>query len=99
MSKSKSLFVTILVAVLVAALDFCLWRINKLGFVILSGSLAVYGYYGLAKAFSQWRRSKDEEPLQLPEMHAEPVGVSPEFTATFDEIMAEVEAERNEAVS
>ena len=92
MSKSKSTAVTILFAVMLAALDFCLWRINKIGFVILTGTLALYGYWQAAVAFSAWLAVKPEEPL-APVVASEVDLLPEDFSATVEEIMAEVQRE------
>lgn len=93
MSKSKASIVTILFAVMLAALDFCLWRINKVGFVILTGTLALYGYFQAAAAFSAWLAVAPEEKLDLPIMAGEPELLPEDFSATVDDIMREVEDE------
>lgn len=97
MSKNKSIFVTALFAVMLAAIDAGMFKLFPLGFFVLTGILALFGFWQLSKAFMGWLVYHDE-PLALPEIRTEPVGVDEGFTATFDEIMAEMEAER-EAVS
>ena len=96
MSKSKSVFVTALFAVMLAAIDAGMYKLFPLGFFVLTGALALFGFWQLSKMFLGWLLH-NEEPLALPEIHAEPVGLDEGFTATFDEIMAEMEAERREA--
>ena len=92
MSKSKVSIVTVLFAVMLAALDFCLWRINKVGFVILTGTLALYGYYEAARTFSAWLAVKPEEPLE-PVLTCEQDLLPEDFSATVEEIMQEVQRE------
>lgn len=94
MNKKKASTVTVIFAVMLAAIDIGLYKLYPIGFAILTGILALFGFWELAQVFSSWLTEKEEEPLSLPEMTGEPIGVSPEFSATFDEIMAEVEAER-----
>ena len=92
MNKSKSVFVTTLFAVMLAGLDFCLWKINMVGFVILTGVLALYGYYEAARTFAAWLTEKDEPRLE-PVMTTEMSLLPEDFSATVEEIMKEVQDE------
>ena len=92
MSKNKSIFVTALFAVMLAAIDAGLYKLFPIGFVLLTGTLALYGFWQLAKAFMGWLVYHDE-PLALPEIRTEPVGVDEGFTQTWEEIMKEVQNE------
>lgn len=91
MSKNKSVFVTVLFAVMLAGLDFCLWRINMVGFVILTGTLALFGYWEAARTFSAWLSEKEETKLEPVMTTAEPSLLPDDFAATVEEIMAEVQ--------
>ena len=95
MSKNKSVFVTTLFVVMLGCLDFCLWRINLVGFVLLTGALALYGYYEAARTFSAWLTAKDEPELAPPTVSdLATVDLLPEdFSATVEEIMKEVQGE------
>ena len=92
MSKSKSVFVTALFAVMLAAIDAGMYKLFPLGFFVLTGALALYGFWQLSKGFLGWLLH-NEEPLALPEIHAEPVDLDEEFTQTWEEIMKEVQNE------
>lgn len=92
MSKRKSVFVTALLAVLVASLDVCLFSINKIGFAALTGTLALYGYTRIALDFCGWLKQEPKEPvanLELPEIS----GIGDEeisIDSIIDEIQKEV---------
>lgn len=93
MNPKKARAVTILFAVMLAALDFCLWRINKIGFVILTGTLALYGYYEAARTFSAWLAVKPEDEL-APVVASDVDLLPPDFSATVEDIMREVQNEQ-----
>ncbi|MBP5462198.1 MAG: hypothetical protein J6Y20_08755 [Lachnospiraceae bacterium] len=95
MSKNKSVFVTALFAVMLGCLDFCLWKINLVGFVLLTGALALYGYYEAARTFAAWLAEKNEPELDPPSIaNLATVDLLPEdFSATVEEIMKEVQDE------
>lgn len=92
MSKSKSVFVTALFAVMLAAIDAGMYKMFPLGFFVLTGVLALFGFWQLSKGFLGWLLH-NEEPLALPEIHAEPVGLDEGFTPNLEEIMKEVRDE------
>lgn len=94
MSKNKSVFVTVLFAVMLAAIDACMLKLWPIGFGIITGTLAGLGYYKLACVFNKWLSHTDEEPLSLPEVRAQPVAVSrdEEINFTYDDIKADLEA-------
>lgn len=96
MTTKKAKIVTAVFAVMLAGLDFCLWRVNLIAFVVLTGALALFGYWEAARTFSAWLSEKPEEPaLDLPKVTSyTPVDQLPEdFSATVEEIMAEVQRE------
>lgn len=92
MSKSKSVFVTALFAVMLAAIDAGMYKLFPIGFFVLTGVLALFGFWQLSKRFQGWLLH-NEEPLALPEIHAEPVGLDESFTPNLEEIMKEVRDE------
>lgn len=95
MKKNKAVFVTVLFATMLGCLDFCLWKINMIGFVLLTGALALYGYYEAARTFSAWLTEKSDPELAPPTLSdLAPVDLLPEdFSATVEEIMKEVQGE------
>lgn len=96
MNKSKSVFVTALFAVMLAAIDAGMYKLFPLGFFVLTGALALFGLLGLAVVFSSWLAEKPEEPaLDLPTVaNFTPDDQLPEdFGATVEEIMREVQSE------
>lgn len=93
MSKKKATTVTVIFAVMLAGLDFCLWKVNLIAFVVLTGALALFGYWEAARTFSAWLSEKPEEPL-APVVACEQDLLPEDFSATVEDIMREVEAER-----
>ena len=68
MIKSKTTFVTILIALMLAVIDAGLFKLCMPAFVILTGALALYGYFKGAADFCGWLRSEDSlVTLELPE--------------------------------
>ena len=91
MDKKKSLFVTVLFAVMLAGLDYCLWRISTLGFLILTGALALYGYWMAAGAFYACLIAAPEDKLEPPVVLGEADLLPEDFSMTVEEIIKEVE--------
>ena len=98
MSKKKASTVTVIFAIMLAAIEFGLLKLYPIGFAILTGVLAGFGFCELAKLFSSWLSDKEEEPLALPTITADTVDLGPEFTATYESIKAELEAENEKAI-
>lgn len=98
MSKKKASTVTVIFAIMLAAIEFGLLKLYPIGFAILTGVLAGFGFCELAKLFSSWLAEEQaEEPLSLPTITEETVDLGPEFTATYESIIAELEAENEKA--
>lgn len=94
MSKRKSIFVTALLATLIAALDFCLWKVNLIAFVALTGALALYGFIRCAVDFSGWLNkepSTEEHALELPDFNLD-TDAQITYEAIRDEVMKEGKA-------
>lgn len=69
MIKSKTTFVTILIALMLAIIDAGLFKLCMPAFVILTGALALYGYFRGAADFCGWLRREDTLfALELPEV-------------------------------
>ena len=94
MEKRKANIVTLVFAVMLAGLDFCLWRINLIGFAVLTGTLALFGYWEAARVFAAWLTEKQEDEL-TPVVASEVDLLPPDFSATVEEIMAEVQSEQS----
>lgn len=94
MNKSKSLIVTILFAVMLAAIDMGLLKLWIPGFGIITGALAALGFWRLAEIFAGWLQgtNDDIDPLELPSLkQEEEVDLSGvDFTTAYDAIRAEV---------
>lgn len=94
MNKSKSLIVTILFAVMLAAIDMGLLKLWIPGFGIITGSLALFGFWKLAEVFSGWLQGAgdDIDPLELPSLkQEEETDLSDvDFSTAYDAIRAEV---------
>lgn len=90
MDKRKSIIVTAICAVLLAALWLCLSRISAAAFAVLTAILATVGFGCGAVMFCRWLRQEPKEPvdkLDLPEMTddaLEPISM------TYDQIKSEV---------
>lgn len=86
MNKKKAVFVTILLAVLVLALDMCLYKIAAVGFAVLTGALALYGFWRCSLDFCGWLGKEPvttESSLELPIFNSE-------RTYSVDDIVAEM---------
>ena len=92
MSKKKSLFVTILVAALTAAVLFGLYDMNRNIFSILVGILAVYGFLNAGANFCHWL---GKEPVLLPAHVKSDDDVQIDVGA-YEDILAEMRGETNE---
>ena len=95
MNKSKSLIVTILFAVMLAAIDMGLLKIWIPGFGIITGALALFGFWKLAEVFAGWLQGAgdDIDPLELPSLKQEEEETDlddVDFTTAYDAIRAEV---------
>lgn len=101
MSKSKSVFVTALVTVMMAAIIIGLYSIQHKVFVVFAGLLGLYGLICAAVNFCRWLG--EESPL-LPD--AQPMRIEPikkvdgeiwqpgsEWHGTYDQIREEMEGE------
>lgn len=90
MDKRKSIIVTAICAVLLAALWLCLSRISAAAFAVLTAILSAFGFGSGAYLFCRWLGKAPAEPvdkLDLPEMTddaLEPISM------TYDQIKAEV---------
>lgn len=93
MNKSKSLIVTILFAVMLAAIDMGLLKLWIPGFGIITGSLALFGFWKLAEVFSGWLQGTNDhvDPLELPSVkQEEEVNLGDvDFSTAYDAIRAE----------
>lgn len=100
MSKGKSIFVTGLVACMLAAIAVGLYMLHSKAYLVIAGILCVYGFLCAAFNFCQWLGK--ETPLPpLPQIRARPqekeeVKLWPpdeEWTSSYDKIKAELERE------
>lgn len=92
MSKRKSIFVTVLLAALLAALDVSLFFSNRIVFAALTGALALYGFSRCAVDFYSLLRVEPAEPvadLELPSVCTEPAEDF-DFESIIEEIQKEV---------
>ena len=99
MNKSKSIYVTALMALMLAAILVGLYMLHNRAYTILAGLLGVYGFLCGAANFCRWL-GRDTPLLPAPEpkkpRHQEPDEFwppDPEWTGRYDDIKAEVEAE------
>lgn len=98
MSKSKSIFVTALVTVMMAAIIVGLYSMQHKVFVVFAGLLGLYGLICAAVNFCRWL--EQEAPLMPAHaeknVQGEPVGgtefvPSPEYYGTYEQIKREME--------
>ena len=65
MKKTKATFATTAVMTLLAAVIFFVWKFgNGIGFVVIVGIFAAYGFASLADDFCRWLQMPDTEILQ-----------------------------------
>lgn len=111
MNKKKSLFVVVLMAVMLLAIDAGLYLLWKPGFAFLTGAFALYGFLSGAVDFRGWLIAEkgNLEPYNAPATHtrkrpaAEPVNaeviqvdpIPPMNAADFDVFFAGVVAQTN----
>ena len=92
MNKSKSIFVTALIALMLAAIEIGLYMLESKAYVILAVLLGVYGYLCGAANFCRWLGK--ETPLlppRTPEIQEEIWKPDESYTGTYDDIKAELE--------
>lgn len=64
MEKGKALFVTVLIAAMLSAIDSFLYVLSSSGFVVLTGAFVIYGMLRWAWDFYRWLCRSSEEPTQ-----------------------------------
>lgn len=101
MNKSKSIFVTAIMAIMLAAIIVGLRAIQYKAFTVLIGLLGVYGYVCAAVHFCRWL--EQEAPLMPAHaektVQGEPVEKggptefvpTPEYYGTYEQIIREME--------
>lgn len=99
MSKSKSVFVTALVAVMLVAIVVGLYLLKSRAYLIIAGVLGIYGFLCAAFNFCQWLGKETPllpPPPQLRHRQEEPDDVKvwqpdQDWTDTIDRIKAELD--------
>lgn len=98
MSKSKSIFVTALVTVMMAAIIVGLYSMQHKVFLVFAGLLGLYGLICAAANFCRWL--EQEAPLMPAHaeksIQGEPAGgtefiPAPEYYGTYEQIKREME--------
>lgn len=64
MEKGKAIFVTVLITVMLAAIDGCLYALSTSSFTLLTGAFVVYGVLRWALDFYRWLSKPGAEPTQ-----------------------------------
>lgn len=54
MKKNKAIFVTVLMSIMLIAIDAFLYKLSKDGFIVLTGAVLFYGYIRCASDFCGW---------------------------------------------
>lgn len=65
MKKGKSIIVTVLVAAMLAVIDYCFYILCVPAFTILTGAFVLYGYAHWAVDFCHWMRKVEPEAKHL----------------------------------
>lgn len=68
MKNGKATFVTLIISVMLLAIDIGLYKLWSLGFLALTGTLAAYGYLRGAFDFRRWltkERDTDVKPIDF----------------------------------
>ena len=95
MSKQKSVFVTAIMAVMLAIITFSAYRLSMPVFIILVSILSSVGFASSAIMFCRWL---EKEPVKAPEVMEPPIPSksvnldSEEFATTYEQIRQEFEA-------
>ncbi len=92
MSKQKSVFVTAIIAVMLAVITFAAYRLSTPMFIILVSILSAVGFASSAIMFCRWL---EKEPVKAPEVMEPPTVAldGEDFTTTYEQIRQELEAE------
>ena len=96
MSKTKSMVVTVIVAVLLGVAAFAAYRLWMPAFIILTATFSGIGFLSAASFFCTWLEQeslKEETPVEPIKLERE-TDLDADFTTTYDEIRREVEADR-----
>lgn len=75
MKKNKAVFVTIVMSIMLVAIDAFLYKLSKEGFIVLTGTIMFYGYVRCAADFCGWL-CKDESKDKAAKFLGEPAGKS-----------------------
>lgn len=62
MKLRKAIFVTILIIVMLTAIDTCLYILNNPGFTVLTGAIIIYSFLRAACDFCRWLCKTEAEP-------------------------------------
>ena len=99
MSKQKSVFVTAIMAVMLAIITFSAYRLSMPVFIILVGALSGVGFMSSATMFCKWLQKpseREEDDLDIIHFKATPhYGDEPDngYDMTYEQIKQEVESE------
>ena len=84
MKLRKAIFVTFLVAVMLAVIDICFYVLYTPGFAVLTGVMVVYGFLRGAVDFCHWLCKSDLEPKHLAQSSYDPDPVTDVVGEVFD---------------
>lgn len=99
MSKQKSVFVTAIMAVMLAIITFSAYRLYMPVFIVLVGILSAVGFASVAIMFCKWLQKpseREEDDLDIIHFKATPhYGEEPGkgYEMTFEQIKQEVEGD------
>ena len=98
MSKQKSVFVTAIIAVMLAVITFASYKLSMPVFIILVGTLSSVGFMSSATMFCKWLQKPSEcseDDLDIIHFNTTPhCGDEPDndYDMTYEQIKQEVEA-------
>lgn len=90
MNKRKSAIVTIICAAMLAVIVAALYKLLMVGFWVIVGALALYGFVRCIVDFYRWLcRTEEPQPLEpvFPEAPSE------DYVGTYDQIKEELRRE------
>lgn len=65
MSKTKAMFATTVIMALLSVVIFFIWRFGSgIGFAVIEGIFALYGFFSLADDFCRWFQTPDTAIMQ-----------------------------------
>ena len=97
MSKQKSIFVTAIIAVMLAVITFAAYRLSMPAFIGLVSAMYAVGFVSSTILFCKWLEkepARKEEVIEPPPVNSDAdFEVDDDFISTYEQIKEEMEAE------